>query len=266
MTDPKPLQFPNWRICCVLFCCWILITNLKHLSLCKRILMSRNSHWLLHRVEPVYATFPRLSPDGYWTRLPSFRHGGGPYLAVAAGREEEQEGWFGEHFQQRESVAAPETVQSSGGSGCRAEGPGCLGPRRWGWTGPGLDRTEGPKSQERAEDQREGCTGLTLATSIQSPQVEKLLTWCDRTYIRNINQNDFNHLVSNKTLYVIQDRGELAKYPGEGPWGGERFRGRRTYKSRANPTHLLRDNRKGYRGHSGTNWEPGACRNFWETS
>ena len=109
------------------------------------------SFCLLHRVEQVYATHSRLSPDGHRTRPLSAFHGGGPFPAVAAGREEEQEGRLGEHFQRRESVAAPEAVQGGRGPGCGAEGPVGLGARGWGRAGPGLDRTEGPRSQERAE-------------------------------------------------------------------------------------------------------------------
>lgn len=50
------------------------------------------------KVEAVYASFFRLPPDGHRTRLPFFLHGGWSLFAVAAGWEEEQEGWLRQHF------------------------------------------------------------------------------------------------------------------------------------------------------------------------
>lgn len=67
-----------------------------------------------------------------------------------------------------------------------------------------------------------------------------------------------------RTPSVVQDWGELDRQPEEGQREGERFWG--TKQSRDTPTHLRRDNRKSYRGHSGTHWEPGPQRDFWETS
>lgn len=138
--DLQPTGCDSWR--------WVSWRGLFFAALVNK---GWNSFFLLHRAEQVYATHSRFSPDGYRTRPPSVFHGGGPFPAVAAGREEEQEGRLGEHFQRRESVAAPEAFQGGRGPGCGAEGPVGLGARGWGRAGPGLDRTEGPRSQERAE-------------------------------------------------------------------------------------------------------------------
>lgn len=125
----------------------------------------------------VYATVSPITLDGRWIRLPSLLHGGRSFPAVATGWEAKQEGRLREHFPQRESVAAAATVPSSRGPGCWAEGRADLGPQRWGWAGPGSDRTEGPESPQRAEDSWERRTGNALAASLQPPQVPER-TWC----------------------------------------------------------------------------------------
>lgn len=122
--------------------------------------------------EPVYVTLSCVGVDGHWSGPHSVLRHGGPFVSVEADREEKQESRLREHFQQRQPVAAPDTVQSSRGSGRRAEGPAGLGTRRRNRAGTGSYISESSQSQERTEDQRERCTGLTLAESFQSPQVQ----------------------------------------------------------------------------------------------